>query len=313
MASAIQKYLLAPRVPNIAAGFIDDSFAVVDLRRSRNGFTLASSAVTALPSGLMTPALDSGNIHSRGEMRDILLQTAEAAGLAGKKRWSVALPEGAARTHIITLESKPESRREINEVLAWKIERVIAAPASELRISRQRLSPVEGQERYLVTVAREDVLAEYEAVFEAAGWQVGLLLPRHIGEAQWLIWDRSPGDKMLVSANQTGFTSVVSRNGELVLVRSYTCDPGSRTDELHRFALYYRDRLAETIGGAPHLNGLLVLGPIDRHEAQSAVNDALDSAPQLIDPAEFGFNLAGEPIAFDHLAGVAGLASLCWQ
>ncbi|HET9533186.1 MAG TPA: hypothetical protein VFQ92_22720 [Blastocatellia bacterium] len=312
MASAIQRYLLAPRVPNIAAGFIDDNFTVVDLRRSRNAFVLASSAVTTLPPGLLTSAFESENIHSRAEMRDILLHTAGAAGLAGKKRWSVALPEGAARSFVITLESKPEGRRELNEVLAWKIERLIAAPASELRISRQRLSPASGQERYLVTVAREDVIAEYEAVFEDAGWQAGLLLPRHIGESQWLIWDNTPGDKMLVSANKAGFTSVVARNGELVLVRSHACEPEAKADELHRFALYYRDRLAES-GGQADLSGLLVLGRIDRGEAQNAIKDALDTAPHLIDPAEFGFNLAAEPIAFDHLAGAAGLASLCWR
>ncbi|HWP45294.1 MAG TPA: hypothetical protein VNO14_18775 [Blastocatellia bacterium] len=313
MASAIHKYLLAPRLPSIAAGFIEDSFTVVDLRRSRNRFMLASSAVTALPPGVITPSFDSENIHIPAEVRDIIVQTSEAAGLAGKKRWSVALPEGAARTLIITLESKPESRRELNEVLAWKIERVLATPASALRISRQRLSPVAGQERFLITAARNEVLAEYESVFEAAGWQVGLLLPGHIGEAQWLTWDQSPGDKMLVSANRTGFISVVTRNGELALVRAYACEPESRIDELHRFALYYRDRLVETTGSAPDLNGLLVLGHLDRREAQSAVSDALDGTPHLINPEEFGFNLTGEPIEFDHLAGAAGLASLCWQ
>ncbi|HSE98582.1 MAG TPA: hypothetical protein VLD57_09985 [Blastocatellia bacterium] len=313
MPSAIQKYLLTPRVPNIAAGFIDDSFTVVDLRRNRNGFALASSAVTPLPAGLVSPAFDSTNIHSPADVKAIILQTAEAAGLAGKKRWSAALPEGAARTLIITLESRPEGRRELNEVLAWKIERVIAVPASELRISRQRLNPAGNQERYLVTVAQEEVVTEYEALFESVGWQVGLLLPRHMGEAQWLAWDRMPGDKMLVSSSRDGFTSVVTRNGELMLVRTYTCDPESRIDELHRFALYYRDRLSDSAGNPPDLSGLLVLGRMDRREAQNAVKDALDRAPHLIDPAEFGFDLADEPIAFDHLAGAAGLASLCWQ
>jgi len=274
---------------------------------------LASSAVTALPPGLMTPAFDTENIHSPAEMKEIVFQTAEAAGLVGKKRWSVALPEGAARTLIITLESKPESRRELYEVLAWKIERVIAAPTSELRISRQRLSPSGGQERYLVTAAHNAVLAEYEALFESIGWQVGLLLPRHLGEAQWLIWDKAPGDKMLVSANRSGFTSVVARNQEIILVRTYACEMESRADELHRFALYYRDRLTDSAGVAPDLQGFLVFGNIDRREAESAVRDALDQSPHLIDPAEFGFNLAGEPIEFDHLAGAAGLASLCWQ
>jgi len=41
----------------------------------------------------------------------------------------------------------------LNEVISWKIERVIATPAKELRISRQRMNPAGGQDRYVVTVA----------------------------------------------------------------------------------------------------------------------------------------------------------------
>jgi hypothetical protein len=313
MSSSLQKYLLAPPAPNIAAGFIDDNFAVVDLRRSRHGFSLASSAVTQLPPGLVTPSFDSENITDPQELAEIVLQTAEAAGLSGKKRWAVALPEGAARTLVVTLESKPGSRRELNEVISWKIERVITVPPSELRVSRQRMSRAGGQERYLVTVAREDVISQYESVFYALGWNTGLLLPRHLGEAQWLIWDNEPGDKMLVSANRSGFTSVVMRNGEPVLVRPYACEPESRTDELHRFALYYRDRLAESADENVNLAGLLVLGGINPIEAQQAVSDAIDSHPRLLDPTQFGIDLTGESIVFDHLAGAAGLATLTWQ
>lgn len=313
MASALQRYLLAPRAPNTAAGFIEDNFAVVDLRRTRNGFWLASSAVTQLPSDLITPSFDAENILNPEELADIVMQTTQAAGLANKKRWSVALPEGAARSLVITLESKPKSSKELHEILMWKLERVIAAPASELRISRQRISPLAGQERFLVTIARNDVIAEYESVFGRLGWNAGLVLPRHIGEVQWLIWNKSPGDKMLVSANRSGFTSVVVRNHEPVLIRAHTCEPDARADELHRFALYYRDKVASAPGGTISLSGLLVLGGIDLDEAQRAIGDALETEPRVLDPAEFGLDLKNEPIRFDQLAGAAGLATIAWQ
>jgi hypothetical protein len=264
-----------------------------------------------LPPGLIIPSFDQPNIQNSGELLEIVQHTAEAAGLSRKKQWSVALPDAAARTLVITLESKPESRNELNEVLSWKIERVVATASSALRISRQRISPAAGQERYLVTVAHNDVISQYESVFSAAGWNTGLMLPRHLGEAQWLMWDNSPGDKMLVSANRTGFTSLVVRKGEPVLVRTYSCEPESRADELHRFALYYHDKL--TGGAAPDLTGMLVLGGIDLTDARQAISDATNSEPRPLDPSEFGFDLAGEQIRFDHLAGAAGLASIAWQ
>jgi hypothetical protein len=309
--ASLQRYFLVPPAPPTAAGFVDDSFTVVDLRRARRGFALASSAVTQLPTDVLTPSFEELNILDANELVEIVRQTAEAAGLARKKKWSVALPDTMARSFVVPLESKPGSRNELNEVLGWKIERLVAVPASELRISRQRISPLGGQERYVMTVARDDVMAQYEAVFAAVGWTAGLLLPRHMGEAQWLAWDKSPGDKMLVSANRTGFTSLVMRHGEPLLVRSYQCEPEAIADELHRFALYYRDRLAPTSTSA--LTGMLVLGDINLAEAQHAVSDAIESEPRAMNSRDLGFEFSSEAIRFEHLAGAAGLATIAWQ
>ncbi len=97
-----------------------------------------------------------------------------------------------------------------------------------------------------------------------------------------------------------------------MLVRRYACDAESIADELHRFALYYRDRLANS-SATDGLAGLLVLGDIDIGEARRAVIDATESDPRPLNPSEFGFDLSGEAIRFEHLAGAAGLATIAWQ
>src|SRR5262245_34924170 len=216
--SALRRYLIDPRTPNTAAGFADDHLIVVDLKRSGSGFSPASSAITKLPTGLVVPSFESPNVEDPAELEEIIRVTAEAAGLANKKNWSVALPEKSARTLIINLEGKPASRSELDEMIAWKIERFIAVQTSELRVSRQRLSSVAGQDRYMVIAAHHEVVDQYESIFGRLGWTVGLILPRHLGEAQWLMRDASSGDKLLVSGNRDGFTSLVVRNGEPVLV-----------------------------------------------------------------------------------------------
>jgi hypothetical protein len=311
--TALGRYFVAPPTPNVAAGFVDDNFAVVDVRRGRRGFSLAASAVTQLPVGLITPSFESLNIQDAAELAGVITQTAEAAGLSNRKRWSVAVPDATARTLVVALETKPANARELNEVLEWKLERLVTVPPAELRTSRQKLHSVGGEDHYLITVARNEVLSQYESVFADLGWKTGLILPRHMGEAQWLMWDDSVGDKMLVTANQSGFTSLIVRNGEPALVRTFVCERDSIPDELHRFALYYRDRLGNGGGAANALSRMLVLGGIDLAEARRAVADALESEPRTIDPAEFGIDLKGEPIRFDHLAGAAGLATIAWQ
>ena len=117
-----------------------------------------------------------------------------------------------------------------------------------------------------------------------------------------------PGIRSWCAGNRTGFTSVIVRNREPVLVRTCVCDRESRADELHRFALYYSERL--NANGGAVLTRMLATGGIDAAEARRAVADATDSEPHQVDAAEFGVDLAGEAIRFDHLAGAGGLATL---
>ncbi|MGH9824067.1 MAG: hypothetical protein ACREDR_12540, partial [Blastocatellia bacterium] len=225
-------------MPNIAAGIVDGNFVVVSLRRTRAGIELSSSALTSVPDEVLVPSFDSPNVQDMTQLVQIITQTAEAAGLGNKRRWSAVVPDNAIRTVIVTVEGKPANRHELNEMISWKTERSIGTPSSELRISKQKLTRVAGQDRYLVAAARETILQEYESAFAAAGWQTGLLLPKYLGETQWLISADPKTPKMLVSSNSNGFTSVVIKNGEVVLVRSHECDLGSVSDELYRVALY---------------------------------------------------------------------------
>jgi hypothetical protein len=310
MSSLLKKQLITPRAPAHAASFVDGAFAVVSLVRARGDFSLGTSAVTPIPDDILAPSFEAPNILIEHELKAIILQTVEAAGLSNKKHWSVALPEGVARSTIVNLETKPGTSRELGEMIVWKVERVVGAPSSDLRVTRQRISPAGGDERYLVTVAFERVLDEYESLFNTLGWHTGILLPRHLGEAQWLLWDSSPGDKILISSNRSGFTTIISREGEPVLVRALACDAAARFDELYRLVVYYRDRIAGETAG---IGKALVLGDFDRDTARQAVGDAVGVEPSILDPVEFGFDLRGEPLRFDQLAAAAGLASLAWQ
>lgn len=306
MSSALYRYFIAPPLPKQAAALSEELFAAVSLDRSGHGFALESLAVTQLPEGLLEANFSGQNIKDQDELAHLCRHTIEMAGLSDRRRWSVALPEGAARTLIITIEGKPANRAELEEIISWKIERAVATPASELRISRQRLSGDDGPQRYLVTIARQAVIQEYESLFERLGWHAGLMLPRHLCEAQWLAWDESSQEKMLVAGHRGGFSAVILRGREPALVRSETCEPDSLLDELYRTAVYYQDRMPGASIGT-----LLVTGNINRIEAQRTIGDALGSRPALFDPAQFGIKL-NEQIEFDQIAAASGLAIMPW-
>src|SRR4051812_16634595 len=211
--------LISPRFPPAALGLESSNATVVHLDRSRNGFSIRRAATITLPENLLHPSFDEQNISDATTLVGLLSEVALSAGLGKQRKWSVALPEAATRTAILTLESAPASRAELEEVLRWKHERAFGATESELRVSRERLTQdAQGRQRYLAVGMRLSVLDEYEAVFEAMGWRAGLILPRHQGEARWMTMPG--GDSLLISSHSEGFTALVLRDKQPAIVRS---------------------------------------------------------------------------------------------
>jgi hypothetical protein len=276
------------------------------------------AATIALPPALVDPSFDERNIADTREIADTLAELVTSAGLARQHKWSVALPEAAARTIIITMESVPASRAEMEEVLRWKIERGFGAPLVDLRVARERLNPdAQGHPRYLATATRESVIAEYEAVFAALGWRTGLILPRHVGEVRWLVRGGPRGDALLLSSHAEGFTAMLVRGAQPVIVRSVMCEPEDRDDELFRLLLFYRDRLAPIVDDDPaashSLERLLVVGDgFSKDHVSEIINETLGINLPALGPEDVGLNLPTADLSFDVIAAPAGLATLAW-
>src|SRR2546427_7070246 len=233
--------ILAPRLPSTAIGIEKGSAAVVQLERGKGSFVIKRAASVSLPDDLIQPSFDEPNITDPDSLRDALLDLLTSAGMLRQRKWSASLPETATRTAILTLEPT-NSKREQEEMLEWKIERSFGAPLSELRLAREQLPPdPRKQRRYLTTAIRLSVVNEYESVFAALGWQAGLILPRHVGEEQWLR-NGHHGDGLLLTSHDEGFTAVLMRDNRPFVMRTVFCETEDCDDEIHRVMLFYRDR-----------------------------------------------------------------------
>ncbi|HYE15068.1 MAG TPA: hypothetical protein VD968_11550, partial [Pyrinomonadaceae bacterium] len=295
----------------------------VQLERRRDAFAVRSAAYVPLPAGLLRPNFDEPNVSDPAELAGALAHLVESAGLAKRRRWSVALPEAATRTSILTMESGGVSRAEGEEMLRWKIERTVGAPLEEVRVSREALAPdSQGRPRHLVSAVRLSVLAEYESVFASLGWDAGLILPRHMGEAWWLMREGAGSpDSLLVSSHADGFTAVILRAGRPLYVRGVICEVEDRADELYRFLLFYRDRDArpEDEGAPPppvpreRIGRLLVAGPgLDESQAGALVEETLSVPPRAVRPEDVRLSFPPAELDFRQMAAPAGLAALAW-
>lgn len=307
--------LIHPWYPSTALGLEQGSASIVDLERRGNVGSLRRAATMKLPDSLIKPSFDEPNISDHGELAVALSELTGSAGLLRQKRWSVSLPEATARTLIVTLESQVGSKSELEEVLKWKMDRSFGVPLEELSISRERLpKDAQDRDRYMVVATRLALLEEYERLFNALGWRAGLVLPRHMGEAQWLTRNGFSGDSLLLSSTTGGFTAVVFRDRQPLIFRSIECDGDEREDEFFRLLLFYRDRRADSLEEAPALSRFLVTGSgFSKERASEIVNETIGGNLRPLDPEDLGLRLPTKELDFDMIAAPAGLATLSWK
>ena len=316
MAKLVSK-LIKPWYPTTAIGFEKGLATIVQLERRKGGAAnLKRGATVVLPESLIQPSFEEPNVSDPGELIRAVNELATSAGLLREKRWSVTLPEAASRSLILTLESRPSSSAELEEVLTWKMERGFGSPLGELSISRQKLpADQQGRDRYMIVATHASVVREFEGVLRSLGWRAGLILPRHMGEGQWLTMNGAPGDALLLSSSVEGFLAVMFRGKEPLMIRSVSCEGDECEDELFRLLLYYRDRRSGETGKVSHsLNRVLVIGDsFEKNRALEIVNETLGTELRPLDAEDLGLQLPTNELNFDAIAAPAGLATLSWQ
>ena len=154
------------------------------------------------------------------------------------------------------------------------------------------------------------MIDEYETHFEGMGWKAGLILPRAVGEANWLMDRPEDTDSLLISANNDGFTALLLRGLEPAVVRSVTCTPDEIDDEVYRLVMFYNDRFGGERGKGI-LERLMVVGSdFVPATIQSIASEALGQTIRVLTPDELGLSLPGGGLSFNEIAAPAGLASL---
>ncbi len=303
--------MFQPNYPKAALGLEKEFITALALQKEgRKQFGIKQAATVELPENLLNPSFLEKNINSQTEMLSLMEEVCVKAGLQNQKRWSVSLPGNTARTAILTLDSVPASKKELDEILDWKAENGFGAPAGELRLSLNKISPdKDGKTRYFATAVKLSVIDEYETLFETFGWQAGLILPRAVSEANWLIDKNSQTDSLLISSQSDGFTAFLMRRDEPVVVRSVTCNDSETDDEIYRLLMFYKDRLASTSGSS--LEKILVIGKnFNASRISEISNEALGQDLIILRPEDVGLNIPTSNLSFDDIAAPAGIAAL---
>ncbi|MFN0110740.1 MAG: hypothetical protein ACKVZH_17920 [Blastocatellia bacterium] len=309
--SGLWNFLTAPDLPRTALAISETHLSIVTLKRSRGEFEPRNLGVLRLPDGLVKSSFSEPNISNEAALIEQLNRTANQAGITRPRALSVALPPGSARSQVVALDSNPGSNKELMQVLEWKIERTFGQKFDDLKTSHSRLNDFNGRPQWLVSAVHKRVLEQYERVFKQLRWPVGLVLPPHLGEAQWLMRQGLSDDQAIVSLNERGFTAVIVRGDEPILVREVECSPEEREDEFFRIIVFYRDRLLPETDPI-RLSRVLTLGTAaDQRSFREVVTAALETHAVALDVNQIGLRV-DSTAPFNHFAAASGLATMAW-
>jgi type IV pilus assembly protein PilM len=231
--------------PTVAVDIAPARVAVARLERRGDGAALVGHAVEPLPDGAVTGLLGAPNMADVEVVSGAVARALAASG-GRAARVCLVVPDSVARVSIVRFDSVPTRRTDLEELIRWQVKKTTPFPLDEAVLTYSPGAAVGGGREFVVTVARRDVVAQYEQACEEAGAHAGVvdLSTFNVVNAV-LASDRAPvGDWLLVHAAGGYVSLAVLRDGQLIFYRTRGEESeGSLADVVHQTAMYYEDRL----------------------------------------------------------------------
>ena len=247
---------------------------------------VAAHAVEPLPEGAVTPGLVAPNMADVGlvgaAVRRALAQVAPRA-----RRVALVVPDTVARVSLVRFDSVPTKASDLESLVRWQVKKTtpFALDLAVVRYTPGLALPGQGRE-FIVVVAREDVVRQYEQACAIADVDAGLvdLASFNVINAVEAGRDRDEGDWLLVHVAAGYATLAVVRDRVPIFFRNRADgDEGSLADLVHQTAMYYEDRLSGTGFSRVWLAGAGAReagGEAVRHELAARLGQTVD----LVDP-----------------------------
>ena len=236
---------LASPPPDAAIEIAADRVAAASLAARGNGFVVSSHGAEALAPGAVTPSLTAANVHDRGAVAAALRRVLDR--LASRpRRVALVIPDTAVKVSLVPFDKVPARRDDLEQLIRWQLRKSAPFPVDDASVTYSAGAPsAEGGRHFLVELARQAIVREYEGVCEEAGVYAGLVDSATLS-LLGLFSDAEPtGDWLLVHV-RPDYTSLAILRGPHVIFYRNRPEDGEEglPDLVHQTAMYYQDRLA---------------------------------------------------------------------
>ncbi|HEX2164075.1 MAG TPA: hypothetical protein VHM02_09020 [Thermoanaerobaculia bacterium] len=264
------------------------SIAYAGFRREGEVYAVGETAETPLPSDTFHEGLLGGPPRDAERFRAAVAEL--VGGLSHPPREaSLVLPDAWLRVAFADLAAPPDGG---DEVLRWKLKRLVPFRVDELRLTAQSLTPLPQQPddepyRVLLGFAGEALLAQIEDAFAAAGVRLGRITSASLALVSALA--RRLSDDTLTAValvEDGGYALAFVRGGEPVLHRYKALaggmPEGARDGLVLRDLRLTRGFLAEQVPGMPIGRALVAAPGPERGPWSERLAQALDAPAEAV-------------------------------
>lgn len=206
---------------------------------------VAAYAVEPLPDGAVVPALTSTNIRQRPVVLAALDRVLTEIGRP--RRVGLVVADPVSKVSLVRFQQVPARQNELEQLIRWQVKKTAPFPLEEAQLSYAAGSLSSEGREFLVSVARRDLVAEYESVCTEAGTHAGIIDLSTFNVVNAVLATRRADndDWLVVNAAPEWASLAIIRGADVILFRSRAAEGDeSLADLVHQTSMYYEDRLS---------------------------------------------------------------------
>jgi type IV pilus assembly protein PilM len=308
--SILTSWLASPP-PDAALELAPDSVSGAVISARGSDATVQSFAFEPLPSGALVPSLTAQNLVDRTAVVKAIRTVIDRIG--HPRKVALVIPDLATRVSLVRFDQVPASRDDLDQLIRWQMKKSAPFPIEDASLTWTPGSQsIEGGHEFVVALARQDVIREYESACESAGLHAGLVdLSTFSVVNCYLAGGRVPTGDWLVVQVRSDYTSIaIMRGGDVIFFRNKGEGEGDAlADLVHQTTMYYQDRLSGQgftrvlVGGTGRLGG-------DLEMARRGLEERLGVPVETIDPTRVAMLTDRITVTRDVMARLAPLVGM---
>ncbi len=198
-----------------------------------------------LPDGFVVPGIEDTNLRASEAVASAIRSALERVSPRSRVT-TLVVPDTLVRVFMLDFDTLPAKIADALPVMRFRLRKMVPFDVEQAAVSYQILSQTKEQCKVLAAVIPGPVLAEYEAVVRASGYEPGAVLPSSLAAIETV---DSMEAVLAANLSSRGITTLIANGQELLLYRNLELpeDAGERAREIERTiavaTAYYEDRL----------------------------------------------------------------------